>query len=347
MSKAKSNKLTKYSSNQLQTPFLTLEALSEWSQAQLTTSFKDIIVHFVFSFSSINTRRSYLTDLKEFYLFLQSLNISLITDIDEKVLIQWQQILYKKGTLNQKSIRRKLLVLSSVFMFCIKRKLIEKNPLDFIQKPKLTFESKTHALTLEEVKLILKHLEEKCTYHPSIKNQKSREFNSNLLAYTVISTLLSVGMRVNELCQLKIKHIEKNNEFTRLHLKVKGNEEHAPIIHPKTAKIIENYLSQCRPHAKDEDYVFLRSQQALSQSKLSQVAVYKMLSKVTKELGIEKKITPHSCRATLATLLHNQGTPIGEIQALLNHKEISTTALYVKKANELDEAAALKLKLDL
>lgn len=343
--KLKSNKISKTTANQLQTSFFNLETLSEWSQRELTLHFQDIMFHFILSFSSQNTRRSYLNDLKEFYLFISEKNVSLISDIDDTLLILWQKFLYNRENLSQKSIRRKLIVLSSVFVFCIKRKLISKNPMDLIHKPKLTFESKTNAFTIDEVKEILKYLENKCLIHTTI-NINSREFKSNLLTYTVISTLLSVGMRVNELCQLKLKDIERNAEFTRLHLKVKGNEEHSPIIHPKTAQIINNYINQCRANAKETEYVFIRSQDVVKTTKLSQVAIYKMLKSVTIELGIQKKISPHSCRATLATILHNQGTPLGQIQALLNHKEIATTSIYVKKASELDEAAALKLNLD-
>ncbi len=340
-----SNNEIKESSTQLQSTFFSLEALSEWSQSELTLEFKDIMFHFILSFSSQNTRRSYLNDLKEFYLFINEKKVSLITEIDDTLLTLWQKALYNKGNLSQKSIRRKLIVLSSVFVFCMRRKLINKNPMDLIKKPKLTFESKTNAFTLDEVKLILKHLENKCLTSAT-SNINGRDYKSSLLTYTVISTLLSVGMRVNELCQLKIKDIEKNSEFTRLHLKVKGNEEHSPIIHPKTAFIIDNYINQCRTSAKENEFVFIRSQDVTKPTKLSQVAIYKMLNYVTNELGIEKKVSPHSCRATLATLLHNQGTPIGEIQALLNHKEIGTTSIYVKKANELEEAAALKLNLE-
>ncbi|WGL59095.1 tyrosine-type recombinase/integrase [Pigmentibacter sp. JX0631] len=318
--------------------------LSEWSQRELTTNFKDIILHFVFSFSSINTRRSYLNDLKEFNLFLENKGIFSIDNIDEKILISWNNELSNNKNLSQKTIRRKLIVISSVFMFCIKRKIVDKNPMDFIQKPKLTFESKTNALNFSEVKVLLTYLEN--NYIKSVQeSQLSRSSKSALLAYSVIATLLSVGMRVDELCQLKIKDIESNSDFTRLHLKVKGNEQHSPIIHPKTAAIIENYRKICRFNSNENDFLFVRSQNVKSQTKLTQPAIYKMLNIAIQSAGIEKKITPHSCRATLATLLHNQGTPIGEIQYLLNHKEISTTAIYIKKANEIEESAALKLNL--
>ena len=70
-----------------------------------------------------------------------------------------------------------------------------------------------------------------------------------------------------------------------------------------------------------------------------------MVIESAKKAGIEKKVSTHSCRATLATLLHNQGTPIGQIQTLLNHKDITTTSIYIKKANEIEESAAMKLNL--
>ena len=96
-----------------------LETLSEWSQRRTDSSFPRYYVPFYFKFSSQNTRRSYLNDLKEFYLFISEKNVSLISDIDDTLLILWQKFLYNRENLSQKSIRRKLIVLSSVFVFVL------------------------------------------------------------------------------------------------------------------------------------------------------------------------------------------------------------------------------------
>lgn len=333
-------------SNSLHSYLNSSEFLAQWTQRDLTTHLHDIIVHFLLSFSSIHTKRSYLYDIKDLIYFAENreIQIQYISQIDEKILILWHDSLNTKKNLTQRSIRRKLNSISSLLEFCRKRKLIENNPMHFINKPKLVEESTTNAFTVEEVKKILSYLQNECQMLYQ-ENKQSRHYKSALLTYTVMVTLFSVGMRVNELCELKIKDIEFVGEVTRLHMTVKGKKEHSPIIHEKTAKSIKEYIKKMRTHAKDQDYLFVRAQKVTQENKLSQAAIYKMVTETTKKVGIEKKVSPHSCRASLATILHNQGVPIGQIQNLLNHSDISTTTIYIKKANELEESAALKMDL--
>lgn len=320
--------------------------LAKWCQQEPTEQLSDVVVHFLLGFSSINTKRSYLYDIKNFIQFSESINnkIDFISQIDEKLLILWHNSLHDSKLFTTKTIRRKLNSISSLLEFCKKRKLIKTNPMYLINKPKLIEKSCTNAFNENEVKKILRYLENTCD-ELSQENNCSRKYKSTLLQYTIILTLFSVGMRVNELCELKIKDIEKAGDITRLRMIVKGQKIHFPIIHAKTAKVIQEYINILRRHAKDEDYLFVRVQSVSQENKLSQVAIYKMVTDVSKKVGIDKKVSPHSCRASLATILHNQGVPIGQIQSLLNHKDITTTAIYIKKADELEESAATKLDL--
>ena len=324
------------------------EYLAEWTQRELTNHILDIVLHFLFTFSSIHTKRSYLYDIKEFinFTYQENINLEFINQVDEKMLILWHQFLNSKKNLTQKTIRRKLNSISSLLEFCKKRSLIAINPMIFIQKPKYKEESKTNAFTQDEVKQILTYAEKECEFHFQ-KNNQSRFYKSALLNYTILVTLFSVGMRVNELCELKMKDIEFSTNITRLHLIAKGNQEHFPIIHPKTSIVIQKYIQQLRINAKEDDYLFIRVQNVKNNSKLSQRGIYKIVTEISKKVGILKKVSPHSCRATLATILHNEGVPIGEIQTLLNHKDITTTSIYIKKSNEVRDSAALKLNLDL
>ena len=105
------------------------------------------------------------------------------------------------------------------------------------------------------------------------------------------------------------------------------------------------FIAEFRQGVRPDAFLFLRAQQVRAETKLTQTAVYEMITSIAKDVGIEKRVSPHSCRATLATLLHNGGVPIGHIQELLNHKQITTTAIYIKKADELSEAAATKIDI--
>lgn len=291
-------------------------------------------------FQSRNTQRSYFNDIKSFVYFLhqQKISIENISDIKQEYIVLWRDSL--KNT-TQSTLRRKLYSLSSLFEFAIKRDLTKENPFDLIQKPRLKMESKTNSFTLDEVKKILAILKEQATQNQSC-----------MLNYAIIATLFSVGMRVSELCALQIGDLETVGNMTRIHIRnAKGKREHSPIIHQSTAQLLQDYISKMRAQAPRDASIFIRKKSNNTDpmdpliSHITSRAVYDMINTAAIQAGITKKISPHSCRATLATLLHNKGVPISQIQQLLNHKSITTTSVYIKKASELEEAAATKIDI--
>jgi len=78
----------------------------------------------------------------------------------------------------------------------------------------------------------------------------------------------------------------------------------------------------------DKECVFLFANTKESAEK----RVGRELVRLCKQAGIEKEVTPHVLRATVATSLHDKGVPVVHIQRLLNHKDISTTAVYIRKS---------------
>ncbi|KAB8031812.1 tyrosine-type recombinase/integrase [Fluviispira multicolorata] len=338
---------TTIQSRNQQLSFNSKEALSLWAQKPLSQNLNDTILHFIMSFQSIHTQKNYLNDLKSFLNFTSNINYKCesISEVNEKILITWHEYLSTKTNLSQVSIRRKLMTLSSFLEFCFKRDLIKENAMKFIRLPKLIEQSKTNAFTESESKKIVAYLKNEWKILSEKSNQCVRKYKAAYLKYAVISTLFSVGMRVNELCEIKISDLEFNEDFSRVHLKTKGNKDHAPFLHDTIAKLIKNYVNEMRSEAKENEYLFIRTQDVKNVNKLSQVAIYNMIVDTAQKVGIEKKVSPHSCRATLATLLHKKGTPIASIQKILNHNSITTTAIYIKKADELQEAAATKINI--
>ena len=334
------------------TELLDARDLGRWSQSETTTLFADVLAHFLLSCRSPHTRRNYGRDIREFYEFAKSVgaHVEHIADVTEKLALLWEKqltdqhskYLGSRRRVVQTSIARKLSALSSLLTFAQKRKLLDRNCMENLSRPRIKRESKTNAFTADEVKQVLARAElELSNCDP--KDQRGRA--SKKLRYVVLYTLFSVGMRVDELCELRIGDLEVTPTFTRLHMTSKGGETHSPIIHERTLRYLQEYISEFRAGKSNENLLFVRAQKVSSEVKLTQGAVYGMITELARAAGISKKVSPHSCRATLATLLHHRGIPIGQIQELLGHKQITTTAIYIKKANELSEAAATKIDI--
>jgi integrase/recombinase XerD len=321
-------------------------ALGQWTQAESSTRLSDLIPHFLILFKSLHTRRSYLKDLKDFFDFASSQEIFLddIRDIQETHVALWRSHI---SYLAQRSVRRKIHCLSSFFQFAKKRKFISENPVQYIDKPRVKLESATNIFTEEETQLLLAYLKERAE---SLKLQSQspmdRTYKSAILNYVVLYTLFSVGVRVNELCQLRRSDLHIYDTHGKIILRAaKGDQHHSVLISLKCALLIKDYIETQRPYIKSEDFIFQRAQKTKQEQALTPRAVYDMVRQSAQAVGITKKVSPHSCRGTLATLLHNRGVPIGQIQDLLNHKDITTTSIYIKKADELKEAAATKIDI--
>lgn len=309
---------------------------------------RDLVTLFLSTFQSQNTQKSYGRDLDAFFLFCRedvNLEISLPEQITEKLVLLWQK---KIAGLPNATAARKIATLSSFVEFLKNKKLVSKNFVKDLQRPKLEKNGKTNILTQEELEKVLSCVLKNAQIY---KSQNTSLYRLWSLRYVVLYTLFSVGMRVEELCSLQIQSLEHlDNDNWRLHMIAKGNEEHAPIIHPKTAHLLRNYIAQFRSHAHKKDFLFVRSQDSVNfsgrtETPLHRTSVFHMIKLCAKEAGIEKNISPHSARATLATLLHQNGVPIAQIQSLLNHKQMTTTSIYIKKSDELAQAAATKIDL--
>jgi site-specific recombinase XerD len=323
-----------------------------WATRDLTDAIPDALAHFIISLRSPHTRRCYFRDIDDFFEFLRgkAVVVERVGQITERMLMAWQEDLAARHAryvgsrrrVVQASVARKLSSVSSFLAFALKRGLIERSPATMLNRPKIRRDSKTNAFTLDEVRRVLAHCRDK---RDALRGEGGRPYRSWALRHAVIATLLSVGMRVDELCELRIADVERNPEFTRLHMTAKGGEAHSPIIHADTAALLASWTAEFRSGASADAFLFVRAQNVRRETRLTQSAVYSMILETAREAGIDKKVSPHSCRATLATLLHNGGVPIGHIQDLLNHKQITTTAIYIKKAEALKEAAATKIDL--
>ena len=71
-----------------------------------------------------------------------------------------------------------------------------------------------------------------------------------------------------------------------------------------------------------------------------------MLTKAAINAGLDRPLSPHVLRATLATQLHTQGVLLHQIQDLLGHSSVTTTSLYVKKLRDARASPRLRLAID-
>jgi len=138
----------------------------------------------------------------------------------------------------------------------------------------------------------------------------------------LILMLFSTGLRVSEICSLKIKDVDFKRGIVRVFRHKTGVEDELPIADFALFALREMINGYDRKDPEDP----------LFQNKyggpLSPRSVQRILQKAKERAGINKKVTPHVLRHTFATYALKKGFNLPEIQEILGHASITTTRIY-------------------
>ena len=142
----------------------------------------------------------------------------------------------------------------------------------------------------------------------------------------ILETLYSCGLRVSELINLQLS----NTHFKQGYLKVigKGDKERLAPIGGRAIKYLTIYINEVRNHQEikkgHEDFVFLNNRGA----KITRVMIFLIIQKLAEQIGLKKKISPHTFRHSFATHLIEGGADLRAVQEMLGHESITTTEIY-------------------
>ena len=143
----------------------------------------------------------------------------------------------------------------------------------------------------------------------------------------ILELFFSTGLRVSELCKLKIENINlKKDEFT---VRGKGAKLRVVFLSGDAKRWLDDYL---KSRQDMNPYLFVSHDKAASgrdeQIGLSPRSVQRLVEKYAKVAGITKEVTPHTLRHSYATDLLMNGADIRSVQAMLGHSSITTTQVY-------------------
>lgn len=258
---------------------------------------------------SDNTREAYLRDVRQFFEFINSegLGVCEVT-LEDLHRFSWQ--LHEVG-ISARSIARIHSGLRSFYSYMLLEGMIETNPTALLESPKKGVRL-PEVLSTEEIDAILSVIDLSL-----LEGQRDK---------AVIELLYSCGLRVTELCNLKMHDLFLEEGFLRV--VGKGNKERLVPISPKAVKELGLWFATRNiilPKAGEEDYVFLSVRR---RQHLSRITVFHNLRLYAERAGIKKTISPHTLRHSFATHLLEGGANLRVIQAMLGHEQISTTEIY-------------------
>ena len=319
---------------------------SQIAYAQRTATserLQNLTTEFLGYFNSSDTIETYQQTLEQFYNFCSDNDFEPLApkSLNERMISFYIKSCAQCGN-SPATLNLKMNVFSSFFNFLIKKKEVEKNPLLILRKKyRHKTGNSTESLTIDEVSLIISQLESD-TKTQVLKRKK----DSAKLKEVILKTLLTIGLRVSELCQIRMGDLAFTEGSYTLSYTTKGGTVHCVALPDTLMGDIQSYISEYRKNSTKEAPLFIRTGNHIPEKPLSRVSVWKFVKEVCVKVGIERNISPHSCRATVATWMHQAGVPIKEIQLLLNHKSIETTSIYIKKIQWEENAPLLSKMLE-
>ncbi|MBC6368722.1 site-specific tyrosine recombinase/integron integrase [Algoriphagus sp. AK58] len=147
---------------------------------------------------------------------------------------------------------------------------------------------------------------------------------SNLKHKAILTTIYSAGLRISELINLKIAHIDSKRMQIRVE-QSKGKKDRYTLLSTKNLNLLREYIKVYKPH-----YYLFEGPGSMKENPVSYTArsVQAILKESARKAGITKRISVHTLRHSFATHLLEHGTDLRYIQSLLGHESSKTTEIY-------------------
>lgn len=257
---------------------------------------------------SDNTVMAYTNDLYKLLYYLEEEKINIL-DVSLEDLEHFSAGLRDTG-ISPRSQARILSGIRTFFHFLLIEDYIRQDPSELLESPQIG-KHLPDILSVEEIDNLI-----------SAIDRSTREGQRNC---AILETLYSCGLRVSELCNLKISDLYLNDGFIKV--EGKGSKQRLVPISPRAIEEIKNYfITRNEGLIKPgyEDFLFISK----FGKNISRIMVFHIIKELADKIGLKKSISPHTFRHSFATHLLEGGANLRAIQSMLGHESIGTTEIY-------------------
>lgn len=259
---------------------------------------------------SKNTSSAYIRDLTSFNTYIEKSYDRDLIDVTKTMILTYVLDMQKKSK-NASTVSRSLSSIKSFYKYLVNERIVEKNPSNGIQAPRIE-KKMPQFLTVEEIEKLLE-----MPNADTVKGCRDK---------AMLELLYSTGIKVSELLDLKMNSYSSYSDSLRI-VKSK-NSRHVPV--GETAKkYLEMYMKEHRKSLnpeEGEDTLFLN----VNGKSMSRQGFWKLIKSYAKSASIEKDITPQIIRNSFVVHLLQNGADIGTLNSLFGQNNISMIQSYLK-----------------
>ena len=266
---------------------------------------------------SPKTVTAYTLDLRQFRTFLPKR--ATLRSLRSEHIEEWSARLKEDGYATA-SIRRKLASVRSFLAYWVRKRVIPFSPMSGIRIELAASRVLPTFMTLDEVAAILQAAQ-RC------RNERGTFLALRNLA--IIEVMFATGLRVGELVSLSLSDFRPMERSLLIH--GKGRRERlAFFVEPDSYELITTYVAARQATPALSEALFINA----TGTALSTQTVANVIRSLCQSAGVTKRVTPHTFRHTVATLLLRNGADLRVVQEILGHASITMTQRYTHVAKE-------------
>ncbi len=235
-----------------------------------------------------------------------------------------------RSNLSRAAIQLRFSALRTFYKFLIRRGVMESSPIKNLSLPKLE-KRLPRFLTMAQLEDLLKAplraaVSKSDSTDASKKKKRGRPVEAAVPErdVAILETIYSCGLRISELCGMRVEDIDWNEQLVRV--RGKGKKERQVPIGAPALRAIESYWALLPQRPSANEPVFLTSSKSV---KPMQARTFQSrLKRYLEVAGLDPQLTPHKLRHSYATHLLDAGADLRSVQELLGHAHLVTTQVY-------------------
>jgi integrase/recombinase XerD len=216
--------------------------------------------------------------------------------------------------LARSTISRRLSTICGFYRYCSQEAVIDRDPAAYVRRPKLDYESHTLGLDRNELGAFL--------VQAGLCGGRD---------HALMCLLALNGLRISEALGAEIANLDYQRGHRTLFVRRKGHKTATIPLAPRTATSLDLYIGE-----RTSGPIFLNAD---GTRRLDRHAAARIVRRLAKAAGIDKRISPHSLRHSFITAALDAGVPLRDVQEAASHADPRTTMRYDRGRGSLDRHA--------